>query len=150
MRADRPLGVRLSAIDWVDGGWDLEQSTELARILKARGCDWIDVSSGGVSTAQKIVQQPGIHVPFARAIRRATGAVTMAVGLITEPKQADAIIAAGDADLIALARAFLREPRWPWRAAAELGATVTGAPQYWRALPAELAGVFGEIRLGQR
>jgi 2,4-dienoyl-CoA reductase-like NADH-dependent reductase (Old Yellow Enzyme family) len=148
--AERPLGVRLSATDWVDGGWDLAQSVELARLLKARGVDWVDVSSGGVSTAQKIVAQPGIHVPFAREVRRATGVVTMAVGLITEPRQAEAIIAAGDADMIALARAFLREPRWPWRAAFELGATVTGAPQYWRALPAEMAGVFGDIRLGQR
>lgn len=148
--ADRPLGVRISATDWVDGGWDLDQSIELARRLKARGCDWIDVSSGGVSPAQKIVSQPGIHVPFARDIRRATGIVTMAVGLITEPRQADAIIAAGDADIIALARALLRDPRWPWRAAAELGATVAGAPQYWRALPKEMAGIFGDTRSGQR
>jgi 2,4-dienoyl-CoA reductase-like NADH-dependent reductase (Old Yellow Enzyme family) len=148
--ADRPLGVRLSATDWVDGGWYLDQSIELARRLKARGCDWIDVSGGGVSPAQRIVSQPGIHVPFARDIRRATGIVTMVVGLITEPRQADAIIAAGDADIIALARALLRNPRWPWRAAAELGATVAGAPQYWRALPKEMAGIFGDIRTGQR
>ena len=125
--ADRPLGVRVSATDWVDGGWTLEEAIELARRLKARGCDWLDVSAGGVSPAQRIpAPAPGIHVPFAREIRRATGIVTMAVGLITEPAHADAIIAAGDADMVALARAFLRDPRWPWRAAAALGGTVTG------------------------
>ncbi|MEP7180937.1 MAG: NADH:flavin oxidoreductase/NADH oxidase [Betaproteobacteria bacterium] len=148
--ADRPLGVRLSATDWVEGGWDLDEAVECARRLKERDCDWIDVSSGGVSPAQKIVSQPGIHVPFARAIRRATGVVTMAVGLITEARQAEAIVAAGDADMIALARALLLDPRWPWRAAAELGATVRGAPQYWRALPKALAGVFGAARTAQR
>jgi 2,4-dienoyl-CoA reductase-like NADH-dependent reductase (Old Yellow Enzyme family) len=74
----------------------------------------------------------------------------MAVGLVTEPKHADAIIADGDADMVAMARAFLREPRWPWRAAAELGATVRGAPQYWRALTKDTAGIFGEMRAGQR
>jgi 2,4-dienoyl-CoA reductase-like NADH-dependent reductase (Old Yellow Enzyme family) len=89
-------------------------------------------------------------VPFAREVRRATGMTTMAVGLITEARQAEAIVAAGDADLIAMARAFLRDPRWPWRAAAELGATVRGAPQYWRALPREMAGVFGDAKVAQR
>jgi len=148
---ERPLGVRVSATDWVDGGWTPEEAVELARRLKARGCDWIDVSSGGISPAQRIpAPGPGIHVPFAREIRRATGNVTMAVGLITEPEHADAIIAAGDADMVALARAFLRDPRWPWRAAAALGGKVAGAPQYWRALTKETAGIFGELRAGQR
>jgi 2,4-dienoyl-CoA reductase-like NADH-dependent reductase (Old Yellow Enzyme family) len=111
----------------------------------------LDVSSGGVSPAQRIpAPTPGIHVPFAREIRRATGIVTMAVGLITEPEHADAIVAAGDADMVALARAFLRDPRWPWRAAAALGGTVMGAPPYWRALTKETAGIFGELRAGQR
>ncbi len=147
----RPLGVRVSATDWVDGGWAPDEAVELARRLKARGCDWLDVSSGGVSPAQRIpAAGPGIHVPYAREIRRATGIVTMAVGLITEPEHADRIIAAGDADLVALARAFLRDPRWPWRAAASLGATVAGAPQYWRALTKETAGIFGALRAGQR
>jgi 2,4-dienoyl-CoA reductase-like NADH-dependent reductase (Old Yellow Enzyme family) len=147
----RPLGVRVSATDWVEGGWTLEESVEFARRLVALGCDWIDVSSGGVSPAQRIpAPVPGIHVPFAREIRRATGATTMAVGFITEPTHADAIIAAGDADMVALARAFLRDPRWPWRAAAELGGTVAGAPQYWRALTKETARIFGAIRAGQR
>jgi 2,4-dienoyl-CoA reductase-like NADH-dependent reductase (Old Yellow Enzyme family) len=148
---DRPLGVRISATDWVDGGWAIDDSVALARELKARGCDWIDVSSGGVSPRQKIpAPSPGIHVPFARAIRSASGITTMAVGLITEPRYAESVIAAGDADLIAMARAFLRDPRWPWHAAAELGATVRGVPQYLRALTRENAGIFGEIKGGQR
>jgi 2,4-dienoyl-CoA reductase-like NADH-dependent reductase (Old Yellow Enzyme family) len=147
----RPLGVRISATDWVDGGWTPEQSVELAQNLKARGCDWIDVSAGGVSPAQRIpAPAPGIHVPFAREIRRATGMATMVVGLITEPEHADAIIAAGDADMVALARAMLRDPRWPWRAAAALGGTVAAAPQYGRALTKEMAGIFGGLRVGQR
>ena len=149
--ADRPLGVRVSATDWGEGGWAPEDAVELARRLKARGCDWLDVSSGGVSPAQRIpAPAPGIHVPFAREIRRASGIVTMAVGLITEPEHADAIIAAGDADMVALARAFLRDPRWPWRAAAALGGKVAGPPPYWRALTKESAGIFGESRTGQR
>ncbi len=147
----RPLGARISATDWMEGGWTLEDSIALAQELKSRGCDWIDVSSAGISPLQKITATgPGIHVPFARAIRSATGITTMAVGLITEPKHAEAIIASGDADLVAMARALLRDPRWPWRAAAELDATVRGAPQYWRALTKENAGIFGDLRAGQR
>jgi 2,4-dienoyl-CoA reductase-like NADH-dependent reductase (Old Yellow Enzyme family) len=148
--AGRPLGVRVSASDWVDGGWALEDTVELARRLKARGCDWIDASSGGVSPRQKITLGPGYQVPFAREIRRATGIVTVAVGLITEPRQAEAIVAAGDADLVALARAFLWDPRWPWHAAAALGATVRSPQPYWRALPREAAAVFGDARIRQR
>ncbi len=150
-RADRPLGVRISATDWVPGGWSLEESIEFARELKARGCDWIDVSAGGVSPAQKIpAPTPGVHVPFARAIRRATGIATITVGLITDPEHADAIVAAGDADMVALARAMLRDPRWPWRAAATLGGTVADVPQYGRALTKDMAGIFAGFSVGQR
>ena len=149
--AERPLGVRISGTDWVDGGWAIEDSIVLARELKARGIDWIDVSAGGVSPRQKIpAPSPGVHVPFARAIREATGVTTMTVGLITEPRHAESIIADGDADLVAMARAFLRNPRWPWRAAAELGATVRGVPQYLRAATREAPGIFGEVKGGQR
>jgi 2,4-dienoyl-CoA reductase-like NADH-dependent reductase (Old Yellow Enzyme family) len=148
--ADKPVGVRISATDWVDGGWTPEESVELGHRLVARGCDWIDVSTGGLSPLQKIAPGPGFQVPFARQIRRATGAVTMAVGLISDPRQADAIVADGDADLVAMARAFLWDPRWPWRAAATLGATVAGPEQYWRAPPREAATVFGDIRIRQR
>jgi 2,4-dienoyl-CoA reductase-like NADH-dependent reductase (Old Yellow Enzyme family) len=148
--ARRPLGVRVSATDWVEGGWTLEETIALAGRLKACGADWIDVSSGGISPKQKIALGPGYQVPFARAIRHATGMTTMAVGLITEARQADAIIAAGDADLVALARGMLWDPRWPWRAAVALGATVSGPKPYWRALPREAATVFGDARIRQR
>jgi 2,4-dienoyl-CoA reductase-like NADH-dependent reductase (Old Yellow Enzyme family) len=148
--AGRPLGVRVSATDWVEGGWTPDETIALARRLGAGGADWIDVSSGGMSPKQKIAPGPGYQVPFAREIRRATGMTTMAVGLITEARQADEIIAAGDADLVALARALLWDPRWPWRAAAALGATVRGPQPYWRALPKEAATVFGDARIRQR
>ena len=150
-RSDRPLGVRLSVTDWVSGGWSLGESVEFARRLRARRCDWIDVSAGGVSPAQKIpAPTPGIHVPFAREIRRATGIATITVGLITDPEHANAIIASGDADMVALARAMLRDPRWPWRAAAALGGTVTGVPQYGRALTKDMAHIFAGFSVGQR
>jgi 2,4-dienoyl-CoA reductase-like NADH-dependent reductase (Old Yellow Enzyme family) len=149
--AERPLGARLSCTDWVDGGWTLDESIELARLLVARGCDWIDASSGGVSPAQKIPVGPGYQLPFARAIKRATGATTMAVGMIREPAQADAIVRDGDADMIAMARAFLWDPRWPWHAAAELGEGRVATPkQYFRAVPRAAAKAFGEPGSGQR
>ena len=147
---DGVLGVRISASDWVEGGWDLAQSSELALRLKAAGCDFIHVSSGGVSPQQKIALGAGYQVPFARAIRQASGMVTMAVGLITEPAQAEAILQAGDADLVALARAFLYQPRWGWQAAAALGGTVEANPAYWRCLPREAQAVFGKVAVGGR
>ncbi len=146
----RPLGVRVSATDWVDGGWTPEETIELARALEARGADWIDVSSGGVSPRQKIAPAPGFQVPFARAVRKATGMTTIGVGLITEPHQAEAIIAAGDADMVALARAFLWDPRWPWHAAAALGGKVASPKPYWRALPSEAPTVFDGMSIRQR
>jgi 2,4-dienoyl-CoA reductase-like NADH-dependent reductase (Old Yellow Enzyme family) len=148
--AQRPLGVRVSATDWVDGGWTLDETNALARELKARGCDWIDVSSGGVSPLQKIPLGPGYQVPFARAVREATGMATMAVGLITDFAQADAIVARGDADLVALARALLWDPRWPMRAAVALGGKVAAPKQYRRALPREAAAAFDDLFVGQR
>ena len=147
---DRPLGARLSCTDWVEGGWTLDDSIELARRLVARGADWIDCSSGGVSPAQKIRLEPGYQVRFAREIRRATGATTMAVGLITEPAQAEKIVASGDADMVAMARAMLWNPRWPWHAAVALGGKAAAPPQYWRSVPREAQKAFGEIKVGQR
>ena len=144
------LGLRLSATDWVDGGWDLEQSTALAHRLKAAGCDFIHVSSGGVSPQQKITLGVGYQVPFARQIRAACGMATMAVGLITEPQQAEAVLQAGDADLVALARAFLYQPRWGWQAAAALGGTVAAKEPYWRCLPREAQAAFGKVSIGMR
>ena len=105
----KPLGVRISASDWIEGGWDLPQSIEFAQRLKAAGCDWVDASSGGLAPEQKIAPGPGYQVPFAEAIRKETGIPTIAVGLITEPRQAEDIIAAGRADMVALARGLLYE-----------------------------------------
>jgi 2,4-dienoyl-CoA reductase-like NADH-dependent reductase (Old Yellow Enzyme family) len=144
------LGLRVSASDWVEGAWDVAQSSELALRLKALGSDFIHVSSGGVSPQQKIAIGPNYQVPMARQIRQTSGLITTAVGLITEPAQAEAILVAGDADLIALARVMLYKPRWPWEAAAALGAHVTASPQYWRCLPREAQAVFGNVRIGQR
>ena len=148
--ADMPVGVRVSATDWVEGGWDLEQTCVFATELKERGVDWIDVSSGGVSPAQQIPVGPGYQVEFARAIKEAAGVHTIAVGLITEPQQAEAIVAGGQADLVALARGMLYDPRWPWHAAAQLGATVEAPRQYWRSQPHGLKHLFADATFGAR
>jgi 2,4-dienoyl-CoA reductase-like NADH-dependent reductase (Old Yellow Enzyme family) len=142
--ADKPVGVKVSATDWVEGGWDLEQTIAYSRELQRRGVDWIDASSGGISPAQKIPVKPSYQVPFARAVKQATGVNTIAVGLITEAQQAEGIIAHGEADLIAIARGMLYDPRWPWHAAAQLGASVEAPPQYWRSQPADQKLLFGE------
>ena len=130
--AHKPLGIRVSATDWVEGGWDIEQTIAFAEALKALGCDFIHVSSGGLSPDQQIVVGPGYQVPHARAVKAATGLTTIAVGMITAAKQAEAVVAEGSADLVALARGILYDPRWPWHAAAELGARVEAPPQFWR------------------
>jgi 2,4-dienoyl-CoA reductase-like NADH-dependent reductase (Old Yellow Enzyme family) len=128
-----PLWVRISATDWAEGGWDIDQSVELAAVLATRGVDLIDVSSGGAVRHQQVVAAPGYQVPFAERIRREAGIATGAVGLITEPAQADAIIAAGQADVVLLARELLRDPYFPRRAARALGAELTAPDQYLRA-----------------
>ncbi|CAB3760720.1 NADH:flavin oxidoreductase/NADH oxidase [Paraburkholderia solisilvae] len=148
--ADKPVGVRVSAIDWVEGGSTLDDTIAFAQELKKRGCDWIDASSGGVSALQKIPLEPGYQVPFAQAIRQATGLPTIAVGLISDPEHANRLIEAGDADLVAMARAMLYDPRWPWHAAAQLGASVNAPPQYWRSQPRDQKTLFGDISFGQR
>jgi 2,4-dienoyl-CoA reductase-like NADH-dependent reductase (Old Yellow Enzyme family) len=146
----KPVGVKVSSTDWVDGGWDLAQTIEFAKELKKRGVDWIDASSGGVSPLQKIPLGPGYQVPFAQALKEATGVNTMAVGLITEPKQAEDIVASGKADMVALARAMLYDPRWGWHAAAELGGQVEAPPQYWRSQPSTQKALFGATTFGTR
>jgi 2,4-dienoyl-CoA reductase-like NADH-dependent reductase (Old Yellow Enzyme family) len=148
--ADRPVGVKVSSTDWVEGGWDIEQTIAFAHELKKRGVDWVDASSGGVSPLQKIALGPGYQVPFAEAVRKATGLNTIAVGLITQARQAEEIVAGGKADLVALARAMLYDPRWAWHAAAELGASVEAAPQYWRAPPHGHATLFRDTTFGMR
>jgi len=150
MPASVPVGLRLSATDWVDGGWDIEQSVAFGRALRARGCGFIDVSSGGISPLQKLAVGPGYQVGLAERIRHDTGLPTMAVGLITEPEQAEGILAEGRADMVAMARALLYNPRWPWHAAAKLGAQVQAPRQYWRSQPQGLGSLFGEVRIGHR
>lgn len=148
--AEKPVGVRISATDWIEGGWDVDQAIVFAKELKKRGVDWIDVSSGGISPLQKITLGPGYQTPFARAIKQATGVNIIAVGLITEARQAEVLIADGTADMVALARGMLYDPRWPWHAAAELGATVDAPPQYWRSQPHDQKNLFGPISFGGR
>ena len=130
-----PLFVRISATDWAEGGWNPDESVALARLLRDRGVDLVDCSSGGNVADAKIPVAPGYQVGFAARIRREAGIATAAVGLITEPAQANAIIADGEADLVFLARAELRDPYWPLHAAAALGETVNWPKQYLRAAP---------------
>jgi len=145
------LGVRISGTDWVEGGWSVEETAELACLLKDRGAQFVHISSGGVSPQQKITLGPEYQVHLARAVRERSGLVTFAVGLITEPEQAEGVLARGDADLVALARAFLYQPRWGWQAAAALGGQVQARPAYWRCLPRQAQGVFGpEARINMR
>lgn len=148
--ADRPVWTRVSASDWVEGGWDIEDSVAMTKELAARGAAAIHVSSGGVSPEQKIALGPGYQVPFAERVKAEAGLPTIAVGLITEPEQAEEIVAKGQADAIALARAMLYNPRWPWHAAAKLGASVAAPKQYWRSQPRELKQLFHGARTGQR
>jgi len=148
--AGKPIGVKVSATDWVEGGWDLDQTVAFAQELKKRGVDWVDVSSGGVSQLQKIPVGPSYQVPFAEAVKQATGLPIISVGLITDPEQAEAIVAEGKADFVALARAMLFDPRWGWHAAAALGAKVEAPPQYWRAPPHEHKDLFGATVFGAR
>jgi 2,4-dienoyl-CoA reductase-like NADH-dependent reductase (Old Yellow Enzyme family) len=130
-----PLFVRISATDWVEGGWDLQQSIELARGLKQLGVDLIDCSSGGSVPHAKIPAGPGYQTPFAQQIREKAEILTGAVGMITSPIQAEQIIATGGADAILIAREFLRDPYWPLRAAKELGQSISWPVQYLRAAP---------------
>lgn len=130
-----PLLVRLSATDWVEDGWDLDQTTAITPWLREAGVDLIDVSSGGLDPRQRITLSPGYQVPFAAHVRAATGVPVAAVGLITEPAQAEEIVASGQADAVLLGRQLLREPRWPLRAAHELGVETAWPPQYLRARP---------------
>ena len=130
-----PLFVRLSATDWAEGGWDVDQSARLARLLSPLGVDLIDASSGGNVSGAKIPLEPGYQVPFAEEIRRDGSIATGAVGLITESAQADAIVREGRADMVFLARQLLRDPYWPLQAARALGVDISWPPQYERARP---------------
>src|SRR6516225_5865949 len=140
--AEKPVSVRLSATDWVDGGWDLEQSIVFAKGLEDHGCSAIHISSGGLHTAQIIPVGPSYQVPLARAVKESVNMPVIAVGLITAFEQAEAIVGTGDADMIALARTVLYDPRWPWHAAAELGAHIRAPKQYLRSQPRRLKDLF--------
>jgi 2,4-dienoyl-CoA reductase-like NADH-dependent reductase (Old Yellow Enzyme family) len=138
----RPVTMRVSATDWAPGGWDIEQTVAFAKALEARSCSAIHVSSGGLTPAQRIPVGPNYQVPLARAVKAATRLPVVAVGLITEFEQAEAIVGTGDADLIALARAILYNPRWPWHAAAHFGARVKAPNQYLRSQPSRYRDLF--------
>jgi 2,4-dienoyl-CoA reductase-like NADH-dependent reductase (Old Yellow Enzyme family) len=148
--ADKPVWMRISATDWVPGGWDIEGTVALSQALRARGCAAIHVTTGGVSPQQAIKLGPGYQVPYAQRVKSSVGLPTIAVGLITEPEQAEAIIANNEADAVSLARAMLYDPRWPWHAAARLGARVNAPKQYWRSQPRELKDLFLDATTGGR
>ena len=147
---DIAVGVRLSGTDWLEGGWDIEQSVELSKRLEAAGCAFLDISSGGISPAQKIPLGPGYQVHLAHRVKSEVRIPVISVGLITDPLQAEKIVAERQADMVALARGMLNDPRWPWRAAAALGGTVQAPRQFWRSLPHGTPPIFGDIRIGQR
>jgi 2,4-dienoyl-CoA reductase (NADPH2) len=130
-----PLFTRISSTDWVEGGWDIDQSVALARALKPIGVDLVDASSGGNIPGAVIPVAPGYQVPFAAAIRKQADIPTGAVGLITDPQQADAIVTSGEADLVFLAREMLREPYWALKAERALGQEQKWPVQYERAKP---------------
>jgi 2,4-dienoyl-CoA reductase-like NADH-dependent reductase (Old Yellow Enzyme family) len=147
--SDRSVTVRISGTDWIDGGWDIEHTIAFAKALEARGCAAIHVSSGGLDPRQQIPVGPGYQVPLARAVKQAVSMPVVAVGLITDYDQAEAIISRGDADLVALARTILYDPRWPWHAAAHLGAHVKAPKQYWRSQPSRYRDLFMKDAEGQ-
>lgn len=147
---DIPVWVRVSGTDWVPGGWDIDDTIALGFALKERGSAAIHVSSGGVSPKQEIPLSDGYQVPLAARVKQAVGLPTIAVGLITEPAHAEAILDQGEADAIALARGMLYDPRWPWHAAAELGAEIDAPPQVWRSQPRAHKALFKNAKVGQR
>jgi len=130
-----PMFVRVSATDWVEGGWSLDDTVEFGRRLKTLGIDLVDCSSGGIVSNAKIPVGPGYQAPFAAAVRKEAGIATGAVGMVTSPEQAEQILATGQADVVLLAREFLRSPYWPLHAARKLGASVEWPKQYLRARP---------------
>ncbi len=139
---EKPLGIRISATDWIEGGWTVEESVVFAKELKSLGCDFIDVSSGALSPRQKIPLTPGYQVPFSDRIRKQAGIATWTVGMITKARQAEEIIAGGKADIVALARGMMFDPRWAWHAAEELGVETEYSKMYARCAPGQWPEVF--------
>jgi 2,4-dienoyl-CoA reductase-like NADH-dependent reductase (Old Yellow Enzyme family) len=146
--AAKLLGMKLSTSDRVEGGLDIDQTVEISKELKKHGADWVVLSDGGISPLQKITPAPDYQVPFAERAKKETGVISTAVGLITEAHQAEEIIASRKADLVALARAMLHDPRLLWHAAAELNAKVDGPAQYGRAPPNRYKDIFNHITFG--
>ncbi len=144
------LGMRISGTDWIDGGWTLDETVDLSQRLKQAGAQFVHISSGGVSPLQQIPIGPEYQVPLAKAVRARSGLTTFAVGLITEPAQAEGVLQRGDADLVALGRSFLYKPRWGWEAAVALGGQVHAQHQYWRSLPREAKNIFTDAQVGMR
>jgi 2,4-dienoyl-CoA reductase-like NADH-dependent reductase (Old Yellow Enzyme family) len=140
---ERPVTMRVSGTDWAPCGWDIEGTIAFAKVLEHRGCGGVHVSSGGLTPAQRIPVGPGYQVPLARAVKSATHLPVVAVGLITEFEHAETIVGTGDADFVALARAILYNPRWPWHAAAHFGASVKAPNQYLRSQPSRYRDLFG-------
>ncbi len=140
--AERAVTMRVSGTDWAEGGWDAAQTVAFAKALEARGCSAIHVSSGGITPTQQIPVGPSYQVPLARAVKQAVSIPVVAVGLITDFEQAEAIVGTGDADMIALARTILYDPRWPWHAAAHLGGKVKAPKQYLRSQPRQFKDLF--------
>jgi len=140
--AERAVTMRVSGTDWAEGGWDSDQTVAFAKALEARGCSAIHVSSGGITPAQQIPVGPSYQVPLARAVKQAVSIPVVAVGLITDFEQAEAVVGTGDADMIALARTILYDPRWPWHAAAHLGGKVKAPKQYLRSQPRQFKDLF--------
>ena len=147
---DMPVWIRISLTDWAEGGLGAEEATDFCRRLDAEGCAAFHVSSGGLAVDQKIPVGPGYQVHLAEMVKQAVSAPVIAVGLITEPEQAEDIVASGQADAVALARAMLWNPRWPWGAAAALGAEVAAPKQYWRSAPHGVTPPFVGFKHGQR
>ncbi len=140
--SEKPVSIRVSGTDWVEGGWDVGQTVAFAKEAEKHGCDAVHVSSGGLHPKQAIPAGPSYQVPLARAVKSAVQVPVVAVGMITAFDQAEAIVGTGDADLIAVARAILYDPRWPWHAAAELGGHVRAPNQYLRSQPRRFKDLF--------
>jgi len=146
--ADRPMGVRISATDWVEGGWNIEESVVFSRELKKLGCDYVDCSSGALDPRQQLPLAPGYQVPFAERIRKEAGIPTIAVGLITSPRQCEEIVSSGKADMVCLARGAMWNPRFAWHAAEELGAEAPYAPKYMACHPKLRPQIFPNRKAG--
>ncbi|MGA7327106.1 MAG: NADH:flavin oxidoreductase/NADH oxidase [Rhodomicrobium sp.] len=139
---DKPIGMRVSATDWVDGGWTVEETVVLARKLKEAGCDYLDVSSGGLDMRQKIPLAEGYQIPLGQKVRAETGIKTMSVGLIANARHAEDVIASGKADFVVLGRGMMYDPRWAWHAAEELGAETAYAPKMMACHPKQRPQLF--------